>query len=976
MATQQLQQIISETLSPYAETRKTAEDHLKAAKSNPSHPLQVLEIVAKADGNDAAVRQAAAVHFKNVVKKGWDVQREEGNEGIVINDQDRITIKSHLVQLMCTTPPQIQVQLSEAISLIAAVDYPKAWDNLLPELVKQFQSPDQTVVNGVLKTANGIFKSFRFVQRSDDLYGIILYSLNIVQGPLLALFKSTGQKVDAVANNTAQLKPLMQSLRLMCRIFYSLNYQDLPEFFEDHMTDWMSEFAKYLTYQNPALVDTDEELEPSPIDSLQAAIIENLALYADKDEEPFMEYLPNFTRLVWNLLMTISAFPKHDSLATTSIRFLSSLVQKRMHHHLFQEEATLREIVLKIVIPNLLFRESDEERFEDDPREFIVTEVEGSDSESRRRCSQDLLRAMCRQFETQTTTICSEHVASMLLEFTNNPNGKWASKDAAIHLMMGIAIRRESSLGVSELNDAVNLMDFFQSQILPELQDPNHSNRPVVKATAIKFVSVFRQQFTREHLTQIMPMLIAQLGSPAVVVHTFAAYAIERILYTKETINGKKHPKFGAADLQPFLEPLFNGLFAIVDNVEHNENDYVMKCIMRSLATQGEGIIPVTQIVLTKLTAALGRVAKNPRNPQFNHFLFESIAVLVQSVCSVDRNATALFEPLLFEPFNIVLQMDIAEFTPYVFQILAQLLEYRPTGSGLGTAYQALFSPLLTPGLWDKRGNVPALSRLMQAYIRKAAPELVGQLNQILGVFQKLLSSRATEANAFDLLSSAILHFPQEEMETRIATIFQLVLTRLQAGKTPKYVRLCTHFFALFIGKYSANVFMDRMNAIQNGLSLNLLEHVWIPRVTTDPPVQRTEAKVQVVGLTKLLCEYPTLLNDGHGQAIWSKAVVATITILTSSSFKATEETGLDEEEIEIGYDAQFSQLKFARKAVEDPFPEVADPTLGFPQALHQVSSAHPGRILPLIQQGLNGADPKLSVGLESMLQAANVQLS
>ena len=36
-----------------------------------------------------------------------------------------------------------------------------------------------------------------------------------------------------------------------------------------------------------------------------------------------------------------------------------------------------------------------------------------------------------------------------------------------------------------------------------------------------------------------------------------------------------------------------------------------------------------------------------------------------------------------------VLSMDVAEFTPYVFQILAQLLLYRPNGTtrGLGSHY-------------------------------------------------------------------------------------------------------------------------------------------------------------------------------------------------------------------------------------------------------------------------------------------------
>jgi exportin-2 (importin alpha re-exporter) len=258
---------------------------------------------------------------------------------------------------MCTVPPQIQAQVSEAISLIAKVDYPANWDNLLPELVQQFGSSDPAVVNGVLKTANSIFKSFRYVGRSDDLYKVIKYTLERIQAPLLTLYIETGKGVDQYANDPAQLTLRLEALRTMNRIFFSLNYQDLPEFFEDHMQEWMGQFAKYLTYANPCVTDDDEENEPGPIDNLQASIVANLSLYADKDEEPFLPFLPDFTKLVWGLLMKVTAYKKHDVLATTSIKFLSSLVSKLMHKSLFQEEATLREIVVKIVIPNLMFRE-------------------------------------------------------------------------------------------------------------------------------------------------------------------------------------------------------------------------------------------------------------------------------------------------------------------------------------------------------------------------------------------------------------------------------------------------------------------------------------------------------------------------------------------------------------------------------------------------------------------------------------------
>lgn len=536
--------------------------------------------------------------------------------------------------------------------------------------------------------------------------------------------------------------------------------------------------------------------------------------------------------------------------------------------------------------------------------------------------------------------------------------------------MMGIAIRRESSQGVSEVNQAVNVMDFFQTQILPELTDSNHSVRPVLKATSIKFVSVFRNQFEVQRLVAIMPLLILHLNSTVVVVHTFAAYTIERILVTKEATSsvvvlGKT--KFGGTQLQQFLEPLFSGLFTIVDK---SENEHVMKCVMRSLATAGESIVPVTQIVITKLTDVLGRVAKNPQNPQFNHYLFESIAILVRSVCSRDAAATSLFEPLLFVPFNAILQQDIAEFTPYVFQILAQLLEYRPAGSGLGDAYSQLFDPLLTPILWEKKGNVPALVRLFQAYIEKAAVELVPKLNPILGVFQKLLASKATETNAFDILNSATIHFPQASMEPTHPTLFQLLLIRLQSGKTVKYTRLVTTFFALFVGKYGAQTFCDRVDSMQPNLCKMLIGQVWTPRLLTDPPLNKIEGKIQVVGVTKLLCESQTILSDSE---LWSNLFLAVATLIKSGALNATTvDNSADDFEFEVSYDAQFSKLMFASKVAEDPFTEVPDATSFFLKSLHQLLSLHPGRFQPLIQQSLT-SNPELSVGLTAMFNEAGL---
>lgn len=395
--------------------------------------LQLLQLIDNGSAN-IAVRQAAAVFYKNTVKTAWDESKEpEERKNIVISQQDRTMIKTNLVELMCTVPPQIQAQISEAISIIAEVDYPDKWDGLLPNLIGKFDSNDANVVNGVLMTADSIFRRFRHVQRSDALYRVIIYTLTSIQEPLLKLLMHTGTQADALVNDPVQLKPKMETLRLVASILYSLVFQDLPEFYEDNMAHLMGVLKKYLQYSNPVLIDDTEDDEPGPIDKLQSAIIDILKLFVERDEEPFQPFLPEFTTLVWGLLISKTTLPKHDQVVVKSINFLSIMVGRQMYGDLFKETSTLQQIVANIVIPNMTIRDSDEENFEDNPQEYIMTELEGSDNESRRRGSRELLGAMCRQFEAQTTSICTEHMTKMLAEFGADKS-KWVCKDTAVSL--------------------------------------------------------------------------------------------------------------------------------------------------------------------------------------------------------------------------------------------------------------------------------------------------------------------------------------------------------------------------------------------------------------------------------------------------------------------------------------------------------------------------------------------------------------
>lgn len=96
-----------------------------------------------------------------------------------------------------------------------------------------------------------------------------------------------------------------------------------------------------------------------------------------------------------------------------------------------------------------------------------------------------------------------------------------------------------------------------------------------------------------------------------------------------------------------------------------------------------------------------------------------------------------------------------------MFQLFAALLEANPI-PGLSDYYQSLIPPIIMPSLWESKGNVPALVRLLTSLIPRGVDTITknNQLEPILGIFQKLISSKANESYSFDLIESVLESFP------------------------------------------------------------------------------------------------------------------------------------------------------------------------------------------------------------------------
>lgn len=101
------------------------------------------------------------------------------------------------------------------------------------------------------------------------------------------------------------------------------------------------------------------------------------------------------------------------------------------------------------------------------------------------------------------------------------------------------------------------------------------------------------------------------------------------------------------------------------------------------------------------------------------------------------------------------------EFIPYIFQILAQLLELHDVND-FPNNFSQLAGPLLNASLWEQRGSVPALARLWKAIIRRGSAQIVanGQVQGLLGIFQRLIGSKINDVYAFELIQALFEFLP------------------------------------------------------------------------------------------------------------------------------------------------------------------------------------------------------------------------
>lgn len=262
---------------------------------------------------------------------------------------------------------------------------------------------------------------------------------------------------------------------------------------------------------------------------------------------------------------------------------------------------------------------------------------------------------------------------------------------------------------------------------------------------------------------------------------------------------------------------------------------------------------------------------------------------------------------------------------PYVFQLFAALLEANQSAT-LPTYYQELIGPVLMPVMWDSKGNTPALVRLLSSIIPRGSQYIIehNQIEPILGIFQKLVSTKANESFAFDLLETCVASFPPAALENYFVMIMQIILQRLQNSKTENLTLRFVRFFHFISNQddkgYSADFIIQVTDKVQEGLFTPIYINVILPE--TQKLARPLDRKTAILSFAKTLANSEAFATR-YAQKGWGFTCTALLKLLELPPLPASRDDIIADADTEdMSFGVGFTPLNTIRAVQKDPWPE------------------------------------------------------
>ncbi|KAJ1679814.1 Nonsense-mediated mRNA decay protein 5, partial [Spiromyces aspiralis] len=252
MDTMELASLFEATYHHDVQVRKQAEQRLGQLEGNP-HLLTAIMHLLKANNVPLATQQAAAIYFKNRVRRYWDISSDRENNANIeqqISNEDQAFLKREILSLLVHAPNAIQVQLTSSLNCVLATDFPEKWPEFIHQVVQLIQSANSQAVYTGLISLLEVIKVYRF--RSLKRRGPLTEIVEVVFPQLQKVAEAHLESTDPLA--IPIIKTIFKSYALAIQAELPTSLQN-----NESLVGWGTLFIKLVERPIPLDESLDED---------------------------------------------------------------------------------------------------------------------------------------------------------------------------------------------------------------------------------------------------------------------------------------------------------------------------------------------------------------------------------------------------------------------------------------------------------------------------------------------------------------------------------------------------------------------------------------------------------------------------------------------------------------------------------------------------------------------------------------------
>ena len=389
---------------------------------------------------DINLRKSACIFLKKYIKDYWFDNTEMALTfpQKLIQDNTKEYFKTNIITLLLQAEQSLSPLVKEMINCIIqqAEGYITIWPNLMTKLGEILNQKNYTASTEVYDLIKKVIKRYHIEGKSRLLFAEIINTMQQIC-PILTEDGLKFSKFLAENKVGTDALPCMILLKRILQIFYSLNFQDFPEFFEDNLDKWIEILLNCLkcTCDVPELY--------KPFLALKTKTLKGVNLYFTNYFEDIQNYANQFYPVIWNLNYLVKSVDSYSGFTKELLQFYGTNFQYKRISNLKQED--VNALISILILPNIKMTENEKEEFEDNPVSFLKSELQEVDLDSNKYYSINLLKSLISLDPSLITTYINPTIQKFLSDYQANRNKCWNDKITAINLIFATHIKTFAS---------------------------------------------------------------------------------------------------------------------------------------------------------------------------------------------------------------------------------------------------------------------------------------------------------------------------------------------------------------------------------------------------------------------------------------------------------------------------------------------------------------------------------------------------